>query len=149
MSSLWYKGLRIVTKFLVLSSICLSSSLVHFKNDLEYLTTGISFEKFSSWSEEFFSYFSFISACLMVSASSFLKYCTFSFSLSVFILSWFVRLISLHYFCFPIFHYEHGAFFTTKSLYLGCIFVLSVSGSSISFFFFFFFLQLAWCRSYR
>ena len=39
-SSLAYKALCIVISFLVLVSICLSSSLVHFKNGLENLTSG-------------------------------------------------------------------------------------------------------------
>ena len=39
-SSLGYKALCMVISFLVLWSICLSSSLIHFKNGLEYLTRG-------------------------------------------------------------------------------------------------------------
>ena len=40
MSSLGCKALFMVISFLVLWLICLSSSLVHFKNGLEYLTRG-------------------------------------------------------------------------------------------------------------
>ena len=40
-SFLGYKALYIVLSFLVLWSICLSSSIVHFKNGPEYLTPGI------------------------------------------------------------------------------------------------------------
>ena len=39
-SSLWYNNLCMVISFLVLWSICLSSSFPHFKNGPEYLTRG-------------------------------------------------------------------------------------------------------------
>ena len=40
LSSLCYKALYVIMSFLVLCSICCSSSIVHFKNGPEYLTRG-------------------------------------------------------------------------------------------------------------
>ena len=81
-------ALCMVISFLVLWSICLSSFLVHFKKGPKYLTRGtaqvfIPFIRFLQdrfVSSSFlvlrysFSIFSFISTCLMVSASKMLKY---------------------------------------------------------------------------
>ena len=103
-SSLGCKALCIVISFLVLWSICISSSLVHLRKSPEYLTSStaqvfislIRFLLLSFVSSSFlvllrysFWFFSFISTCLMVSASKILKYLKVSFSASVFILSWF------------------------------------------------------------
>ena len=83
--SLECKVLCVVISFLNLWPICLSSSLVHFKNDPEYLMKGttlvfiplISFLLYSFVLSSFlvllrysFFIFSFISACLIVSASN-------------------------------------------------------------------------------
>ena len=88
----------IVVNFLVLWSICLTSSLVHFKND-EYFTRGtsqmfISLMRFllqSLISRSFlflpkysFLMFSYISACLMVSTSNILEYLLLLYFLRVF-----------------------------------------------------------------
>ena len=93
-----------VISLLVLWSICFSSSFVHFKNVTEYLTRGtaqvfiplIRFLPHSFvWSSflillrHSFLIFSFISTCLMVSASNLLKYSYVSFFRRVLILSWF------------------------------------------------------------
>ena len=81
--SFGYKTLCIFFNFLVLWSICLSSSLIHFKKALGYFTKNFpdiysfdkisaadfGFEKFSYFSEVFLT-FSFISVCLIVSASN-------------------------------------------------------------------------------
>ena len=93
-----------VISFLVLWSICLISSLVHWRKGPKYLTRGtaqvfiplIRFHpgsfvsiillvllRYSFW------ILSFISPCLMVSASKMPKYLLVSFSPSVLILSWF------------------------------------------------------------
>ena len=97
MSSLGY----IVMSFLVLWSICWSSSLVPFKNDPEYLTRGetaqvsILLMRFLFYSLVYSSFLVplrcsflifFISACLMVSA---FQYLLVSFFPSVLISSWF------------------------------------------------------------
>ena len=102
--SLWCNVLWIVISFLVLWSICISSSLVHFTKGPEYLTRGtvqvfIPLIRFlldsfvSSGILVLLSYsfliLSFISTCLMVSASKIPKYLYVSFSPSVLILSWF------------------------------------------------------------
>ena len=88
-SSLGCNALCIVISFLVLWSICLSSSRVHLKKGPEYLTRGTAqifiplmrFLLLSFVSSSFlvllsysFWIFSFISACLMVSASKMPKY---------------------------------------------------------------------------
>ena len=101
-SSLGYNALCIVISFLVLWSICLSSSMVHLRKGPEYLTRGtaqvfiplISVLLLSFVSSSFlvllrysFWIFSFISACLMVLASKMPNYLLASFSASVFILS--------------------------------------------------------------
>ena len=108
-SSLGSKALCIIINILVLRSICLSSSLVFLKNILKrislksILKTRLPMHLYlwwnfccRSWFPEVFSFvwitffFSFISACLMVSTSSFP---TFSFAQSVLILSLFSNSI--------------------------------------------------------
>ena len=89
MSSLGCNALYMVISFLVLWSICLSSSLVHLRKGPEYLTrdtaqvfiTLIRFLLLSFVSSSFlvllrysFRIFSSISICLMVSASKMPKY---------------------------------------------------------------------------
>ena len=103
-SSLGCNALCMVISFLVLWSICLSSSLVHLRKDPEYLTRGTAqvfiplmrflLENFVSSSFRVllrysFRIVSFICTCLMVSASKMPKYSKVSFSSSVLILSWF------------------------------------------------------------
>ena len=83
-SCLGCNALRMVISFIVLWSICLSSSVVHFKNGPEYLTkdTALVFialirflqhsfvlNRYLAFLIYFFLNFSFISTCLMVSAS--------------------------------------------------------------------------------
>ena len=90
-SSLGCNALCMVISFLVLWSICLSSSLVHLRKGPEYLTRGTAqvfiplmrFLQESFVSSSFrvllrysFRIVSFICTCLMVSAS---KICRFSF----------------------------------------------------------------------
>ena len=92
--SLWTSSLGcyafcMIISFLVLWSICLCSSLVHFKKSPEYLTRGTAqvfiplirflLDSFVSSSllvllRNSFLIFSFISTCLMVSASKIPKY---------------------------------------------------------------------------
>ena len=94
-------------RFLVLWSICWSS-LIHFKNGSKYLTKWtahvfIPFMKFllySLVSSRFlilvrysFLIFSFISTCLLVSASNIAKFLYVSFSSSILIFSWFGSFI--------------------------------------------------------
>ena len=101
-SSLGCNALCMVISFLVLWSICLSSSLVHFKKGPKYLTRGtaqvfiplIRFLLHSFVTSSFlvlprysFLIFSFICTCLMVSASKMPMYLYVSFSPSVLILS--------------------------------------------------------------
>ena len=102
MSSLGCNALCAVISFLALLSICLSSSLLHFKNVPEYLTRRtaqvliplIRFLLYSFISSSFlvlqrysFLIFSFISICLMVSVSYIPKYLSVSFCSSVLIFS--------------------------------------------------------------
>ena len=94
-SSLRCNALCIVKSFLVLMSICLSSSLVHFREGPEYLTKGIA-QAFIPFYKAFlldnfvlgsflvllrysFLIFSFIFTCLMVSASRYPGICRFPF----------------------------------------------------------------------
>ena len=149
-SSLVCNALYMVISFFVLWSMCLSSSLVHFKNSLEYLTRStaqvfiplIRFLLHSFVSNSFlvilrysFSIFSFISACLMVSASKMPKYLYVSFSPSVLTLIWqfhSVRLVS-----FAVFHYYHSTFFYLLLLLLllvQILFLLSKKWKTILFF---------------
>ena len=101
-SSLGCSALCMVISFLVLWSICLSSSLVHLRKGPDYMTNGtahvfISLIRFlleSFVSSCFrillrysFRIMSFICTCLMVSASKMSKYLEVSFSSSVLILS--------------------------------------------------------------
>ena len=101
-SSLRRKALCMVISFLVLWSICLRSSLVHFKNGPGYLTRRsarvfIPFIRYLLYSfvssivlvllKYSFLIFSFISTCLMVSAFNISKYLNVSFSSSVLIFS--------------------------------------------------------------
>ena len=94
-SSLECKALCNVISFFVLSSICWSSSLVHFKNGPEYLTRRtaqvfIPFIRFcyivwllvafSFFWDGLFKIFSFISTCLMLTASNIPKYLSSSSS---------------------------------------------------------------------
>ena len=98
------KALCIVMGFRVLWFICWSSSLVHFKNDTEYLTKrtaklfiplmrsllySLVSSSFFVLPRHSFFIFSFISACLMVSASNISKYLYVYFSLTVQIFPWF------------------------------------------------------------
>ena len=97
-SSLGCNDLCMVISFLVFWSVCLSSSLVHLRKGPEYLTKVtarvfillIRFRLESFVSSSFliflrysFWILSFISSCLMVSASKMLKYMLVSFSPSV------------------------------------------------------------------
>ena len=87
-SSLGSKAICVVTSFLVLWSICWSSSLVHFKNGPDYLTRGtshvfISLMRFLLCSLvsrifpillTYYFFYSFISTGLIVSASNIPRY---------------------------------------------------------------------------
>ena len=103
-SSQGCNALCLVISFVVLWSIFLSSSLVHFTKGPDYLTWGtaqvfiplIRFLQENFVSSSFlvllrysFWILSFISTCLMVSASKIHNYLFISFSPSVLILSWF------------------------------------------------------------
>ena len=109
-SSLGCNALWIVISFLVLWTIYLSSSQVHFKNSPEYLTRStayvfiplIRFPRHSFVSSSFlvlqrysFLIFFFISTCLIVSASKIPKYLLVSFSPCVRFFSWFGSPIPL------------------------------------------------------
>ena len=110
LSSLGCKVLCIVINFLVLFSISLSF-LVHFKNGLVHITRGtaqvfislmrfllqsIVLRRFFRSFEVLLSYISFISACLIVSASDISESLSFSFSPSVLILFRFGSSIPSH-----------------------------------------------------
>ena len=107
------KVFYIIINFLILWSICLSSSLVHFKNGPKYLTKGdnpgfysfheisaaaeLSFKKFFHLLEVLLSYFFFLN----------------SFDGVCFQYSWFGSFIPC-YFSFHTFHYKHRTFFNAK-----------------------------------
>ena len=112
MSSLGFKTLCMVISFLVLWSICLTSSLIYFKGDRSgvYLfhvipAAELDFKKFSRSSEILFFYFLyFISICLIVSAPQVLVsflFCKRSDSLFIY------QFYSFHYLSFPTFDKKH------------------------------------------
>ena len=118
-SSLGCKALCIVISFLVLWPICLSSHLVHLRKGPEYPTSGtaqvfiplIRFLILCFVSSSFlvllrysFWIFSFISVCLMVSASKMPKYLLVSFSASIFILVQFRQLTAVCHFSLQALH---------------------------------------------
>ena len=127
--SLESKVLHMVISFLVFWPICLTSSLVYFKNGPEYFTKGtapifillLRFLRFCLVSSSFlfllrysFLIFSFISTylrCLLPISQVFVD---FLFSESS---NFFLSLVVEFRFChvsFSAFHYKHGAFFYTK-----------------------------------
>ena len=143
-----------VISFFVLWSICLSSSLVHFKNGSEYLTRStaqvfiplIRFLLHSFVSSSFlllprysFLIFSFISTCLMESASKIPKYLNVFFSLSVLILSWFGSYIPSDRCRLPLFIACMAHFSLSNSIPMSSLHVLE-------FLVHFHFLQTVWCR---
>ena len=110
-----------IINFPAFCSIFLGSILVHY-NDYcpdvylfdEISATELGFEKLSRSSEVLFSYFfSFISVCFMMLASSIPKNMYFSFSLSVLILPLFGSSIPSAVSLFTL-HYQHETFFNTK-----------------------------------
>ena len=120
------KALCIIISFLVLWSICWSSSLVHFKNGpedhtrrtaqvfiplmrfLPYSLASCSFPVLLGYS---FKILSFLPACLMVSASNIPEYLSVFFSPSVLI---FLDLVILFLPSFSASHYQHGTFSYAK-----------------------------------
>ena len=136
------KKLCKVNNFLVLWSICLSYSLVHFKNGQEYFTTGtvqvyipvMRFLLQSLVSRSFlilqrhsFLMFSLISVCLLVSVSNIYKFFKFSFSPKILLISWFgFSILSVasvfQLFVFSMAHFQCQIPFQ----YPDCIFLLFV-----------------------
>ena len=125
--------LCIVISLFVLWSICLRSSIVHFKKGPEYLTRETtqvfihlmrflqqSLVSTSSHSSSFL-FFSLISACLMVFASNIFKYLQFLIFASVLVLSKFHNsILSVFIFCsLWVWHIFQSQI---PFLYLGCIF---------------------------
>ena len=127
-----YKALSIVIKFLVLWSSCLGSFLIHCKNGHEYLIRRIGLVSIllmrfllqSLVSRSFLVRFvqgilylfsSFISACLMVSASNIPKYLKFSFSRNVLILSSFGGSMPSLICLFPLFIMSMAHFYMVNS----------------------------------
>ena len=130
-SSLGYHALCMVISFLVLWSICLSSSLVHLRKGSEYQTRDtdqvfIPLTRFllgSFVSSSFvdlqrysFRILSFISTCLMITASKILKYLLVSFSPSVQILSSFGSSIPSVIFRLPLFMTSMAYFSMSNSI---------------------------------
>ena len=129
MSLLGCKTLFVVISFLVLWSICLSSSLVHFKNCPEYLTTGttkififdrnptveLCLEYLSRSSEILFNLFfpPFISIYLTVQYSQGLIYFLFCDRFNFFLIWLFYSFHCLSFFAF---HYKSGTFSTPNSI---------------------------------
>ena len=151
-SSLGYNALCTIISFLILWSICLSSSLVHFKKGPEYLTRDTAqvfiplirfrLDSFVSSSvlvllRYLFWIFPFISTCLMVSASKMPKYLLVSFSPSILILSWFVSSIPSVRSCLPLFITSMAHFSMLNSIPLSWLYILTACirfSSSFSFF---------------
>ena len=150
-SSLGCNALCIVISFLVLWSICLCSSLVHLRKGPDYLTSGtahvfiplIRFLLLSFVLSSFlvllrcsFLILSFISTCLMVSASKIPKYLQVSFSASVLILSWFGSFIPSVRCRFPLFITSMAHFSMPNSIPMSWLYILTACikvSSSFSF----------------
>ena len=123
------KDLCIVINFVVLWSICLSFSIVHFKNGPEYLTREsaqmiIPLMKFllqSLVSRSFLVLLRYSFPIFFLHFILFVGVCfQYSQGLEIFLLSLCCHAFliwSFYSFCcfsFPIFHYEHGTFFNAK-----------------------------------
>ena len=146
-SSLGCSALCMVISFLVLWSICSSSSLVYFRKGPEYLTRDtalvfipfIRFLLFSSVSSSFLVLLQYSFLILMVSASKIPLYLCVSFSPSFLILSWFGSSIPSVRWRLPLFssslaHFSMPNFISMSWLHIltACIRV----SSSFSFFHF-------------
>ena len=150
-SSLRCNALFWVISFLVLRSICLNSSWVHFKKRPEYLTREtaqvfialIKYLLHSFVSSSFLVLlrypsliFSFISSCLMVSAFKMPKYLYASFSPIVQILSWFWSFYYIRQVSLPLFITCMAQFYTPNSISMSWLYILTVRikvSSSFSF----------------
>ena len=140
-SSLGCNALCMVISFLVLWSICLSSSLVHLRKGPEYLTRCtaqvfiplIRFLQESFVSSSFvvllrysFWILFFISTCLMVSASRFLSICRSRFLRAFW--SCLDLAVLFRQMSFVPFHDEHCTFFNAKfrpyilTVYSNCVY---------------------------
>ena len=141
--SLGCSALCMVISFLVLWSICLSSSRVHLRKAPEYLSSGTAqvfiplmrfllgsfvWSSFRVLLRYSFRIMSFICTCLMVSASKITKYLEVSFSSSVLILSWFGSSIPSVTCRFPLFMTSMAHFFCAKfhnyvlTVYSNCVY---------------------------
>ena len=155
-SSLGCHALFMVISFLVLWSIILSSSLVHFKNCPEYLRRQPRYLSLSQGScnrfmyrvifwllwDTVFKFFSFISRCLMVSASNISKYFKASFSPSV-LITWFGSSTHSVICGLPLFISSMVHFSMQKSISISWLYILIVCvGVSNAFSF----LEKVWCR---
>ena len=139
MSSQECKASCFVTGFLVLLSTCWSSSFNYFMKDSEYLTRRTAEVFFPWWDfcyiawfrfvfsfscDTLFIFFSFISACLIVSACNIHKYLKFSFSASVLI---FLHLVVpfLPSFVFSTSYYKHDTFSMLNSMPISWLYILT------------------------
>ena len=144
-----------VFNFLILSFICLSSSLVHLRKGAEYLTRGTAqmliplmrflLESFVSSSflvllKYSFRIVSFIGTCLMVTASKIPKYVLVSFCPSVLILSWFGNSIP-SVICLLLFMTSMAHFSIPNSIPMSWLYILT---ACIRVYNFFHFLQIVW-----
>ena len=142
--SLGCNTLCMVISFLVLWSICLSSSLIHIRKGPEYLrrcTTLefiplIRFRLETFVSNSFlvplryisFLILSFLCTCLIVSASKMPSYLSVYFSPNVLILSWIDSSIPSVRCRFSTFYYKYGTFFYAKfisfvlTVYSNCVY---------------------------
>ena len=142
----------IINNFFVFWSICLSSSLVHFKNSSEYLTRStiqvfiplMKLLQQSFLSRSFlillgYSFLFFPFHLLLFDGVSFQYFqilvIFFLFMYSDSLPIW--QFYSLLYFSFSMFHYEHGTFFNAKfHSYILAVYSYSFF-QSLRFFFFF------------
>ena len=141
MSSLEFNALCMVISFLILWSICFSSSLVHFKKGPEYLTRSTAqvfiplirfpLQCFVSRSflvllRYFFFVFSFISTCLMASASKVPKYLYVLYFSERSNLYLAVSFRPSGVICHLSFLAWHIFLYQNPSLWPGCIFLLRI-----------------------
>ena len=122
------KALCLVFNFIVLLSICLISSLVHFKNYPESTTRStaslfIPSMRFLLSTLVLRSFLVCLRFSFLIDLSSSAKYLWFSFSPSHRIFSFFQQFYFIHYWSFPTFYYQHGTFSMLNSIPLSWVYI--------------------------
>ena len=140
-SSLECKALCMVICFHIFCFICLNSPRIHFKYGLEFATLGtalvfipfIKFLLFSLFSNSFLVLlryasliFTFISTCLIMSASNYPMHLYVSFSPCDLIFSWFGSSISSVFYRFQFFITSIAYFSIPNSVFMSWLFIIII-----------------------